>query len=189
MTTQATVFTKLKDPPTLWPTLSINGNRLLSLNRNTIIVSVPVPAKLLMYDLDKQRITKEFHAPDTIDGAIYHHCIDSKNNVVYAVIRAQLVSVDLIKNEWNVIKKVEKVNIRTLITVESLYFVPSTNKLYIDRKSPEKDPEFFSDSNSFWRDINSILMEDDQYVYRKSTDQLFRKRLDGEILYSDKIEQ
>ena len=137
MTTEATVFTKLKDPPTLWPPLSVIGNQRPSLNRNTLIVRVPVPAKLLMYDLDKQMITKEFHAPDTIDGAIYHHCIDSKNNVVYAVIRDELVSVDLIKNEWNVIKKVEKINLRTLITVESLYFVPSTNKLYIDRKSPE----------------------------------------------------
>ena len=169
------VFSELKAPPTLPP--KIICNKLSLLYRNSIIL-IPYMSseKFLIYDLDKQNITNQFLCDPTYTtiDLIFDHCMDRENNVLYIVIGDKMVSIDLTKNEWNIM---ESENVSNL---QSFYYVSSINKLYINRFNKNRNN---LEKNLVWSSVNSMLRNDDQYFYRDSTDQLFKKRWDGEISY------
>ena len=172
MSSKPSAFVKLKTPPHIHTTRPQH----CSFNGNCIILNTEQSLK--MYDLDKQMITKKWEPTANIAGTYYRikgSCIDSKRNILYAVIgdrdffgllnKTQLVSVDLIKNEWNVLKW------NNVTESQSIFFISSINKLYIKR--PKN-----------WRFKHLMPTKDDQYFYRNSTDQLFKKT-QGEIIICD----
>ena len=164
MSNKASTFTKLPAPPDI----NTIRPRYCSFSGNGIIVNDG--RNLEMYDLDKQMITKKWEPTNNIG---YYKskasCIDSKRSIHYIVIGdldffgllddTQLIAVDLIKNEWNVLES------NNITESQSIFFIPSINKLlYINK------PNQFSKGN--------------QYFYRNSTDQLFKKR-DKELMVCD----
>ena len=158
MSNKGSVFTKLPAPP------YINTIRpqYWSFNGNCIIVTSGT--ELWLYDLEKQIITKKWKCTNIIHS-INTVCIDLQDNLLYALVglrdAKKLISVDLIKNEWNELRGSENV-----AEFNNIFPLPSMDKLYIDACR------------------NNVTAEDDQYFYRKSTNQLFRKR-HGEISVSD----
>ena len=194
--TKATVFVKLRAPP------HIDSVRpqYCSFNGNCIIVTIG--QKLLLYDLDKQTITKEWQSANTFTDKHHGHyasfrdsvntilgqsfsgstsfyninssCIDLENKRLYALITvfdgAKLISVDLIKNEWNELKEWKEYDqsLRQFTTIRNIFFVPSINELYVDKVTDEG--------------YSSAIH--DQYFYRNETKQLFKKHC-GKIAVCD----
>ena len=162
---KATVFTKLKAPPHINTTTRPSH---CSFNGNCIIVNAE--RNLRMYDLDKQMITKQWKPSNASIAGDYWEikasCMDSKRNILYVVIGdrdffgylddALLIAVDLTENEWNILKS------NNITECQSIFFVTSINKLYINKpKTKQID--------------NLMSTRGDQYFYRNSTNQIFKK--------------
>ena len=124
MSSQQTVFTRLKDPPQndshplRYPTRPIYCSIF---NGNHIILTNNIKKCLILYNLDTQKIVKIYKYPISIDHPVLSSCVDHENNIVYLPCEEfnKSLSLNLEENRWNIFPK------KTGLRILNCHFIPS----------------------------------------------------------------
>ena len=185
MTSSPNVFQRQKSPPKDYKNpmpkyCSIFNHHHIILFQN---------ASPMLYNLDQQRITKQYQYPSNFYYDAIQSCIDHQNNMLYIVDQNSIISLDMVENKWssfspeciNEVSTHSQENSNFCLIVpknfDRCHFIPSPiNELHVMTKNDHYKYNHAENTITNLLNIRNVFnpfRRKRNMFYRKSTQQLF----------------